>query len=109
MEDIRYTYRPTFGTARAVGSFISAVGWFGVAVGVFMGLSALVTSGSGFGMAEAARALSGLGSSLVGIVIVAVGQLLRAMATSADCSAEVLKITQAVHDAENMYKGPPPM
>jgi len=104
MADVTYRYKPTFRTAQGVGSFISFVGWLGIAGAGIVMLATVSNVRGSFGLDDLMGLMSGVGLAMGGILTVAAGQLTRAMAAAADSEAETLALTQTLHHAENSYQ-----
>lgn len=94
-EVIGYTNK--YGTALTVGSLISGIGWL-VIIGCILGAVISATSRSFEGPLMAGVFL---GSSIMGLVAVASGQLIRAAVDVANNSAALLALEKAKWDRNN--------
>ncbi|MGH8583064.1 MAG: hypothetical protein ACREWG_09825 [Gammaproteobacteria bacterium] len=91
-------YSSTYGTARKVAGFVSFIGWILVGIGI-LGLGSLVQEAGGikqlFSDIGAIAGILSLLVSVAGLLLVALGQVVRATVDNADNTGQMLAIIKA--------------
>src|SRR4051794_7534160 len=85
-----------YGTTKAIGQFVAAMGWVVVALGIILLLVAFSTLNTGYGLFALAPAI---GVMLGGLLLVSQGQLTQAFVDTAVNTGKLVQILGASNQA----------